>query len=201
MRLAFVANHERYFGMADLMIESARKAMPGIYVVHLTDHEGAKHPKADEVFRAPEGMEFGRIRSYHHAHLHGEWLFPDVDIIFRGDVWHVFEDKSFDVAATSRAGTKWEDTRYALVMPINNGIVWSRSNDFWKDLIPGFDDAPPPYVSWWEQVLFNNLVQTGRYKTKILPSAYNFTPTKKDDDISHALVVHYKGNRKTWMGT
>lgn len=199
MRLAFVANHERYFPMADLMIESARKHMPGIYVVHLTDHEGVKHPLADECIKGPEGVPFGPLRAFHHAHLHGDWLFPDVDIVFQKDVWHVFEDESFDMACTSRVGTKWEDTRYAMVMPINNGIMWSRSNDFWKDIVTGFDEAPKPYITWWEQILFNNLVQSGKYRTKILPSAYNFTPAKQDDDLSDALVVHYKGTRKNWM--
>ena len=198
MRLAFLATHEKYFSMASQMIDSARSVMPGIKIVHLANHDCPKHPQADEIRRTPEGMEFGMMRMWHFSRLDGEWISADVDLKFLTDVWHVFDDE-FDMAAATRAGTKWEKSMYAEVMPFNNGVLWSRSKDFWRDQLKMYPSLPESWRKWGEQMLFNNLFQSGRYRTKVLPCTYNYPPADGPEDLSQVHVLHFKGRRKVMM--
>ena len=184
--------------MADQMIESARKQMPGIHIAHLADATCPKHPLADEVLRTPEGMEFGTMRMWHFSQLEGEWLSADVDLLFLKDVWHVFED-DFDMAASSRVGTKWERSKYSQVMPINNGILWSRSQAFWREQMTGYGRLAEGWKSWGEQMLFNNVFESGKFKTKLLPSTYNHPPEDGRTDFEGIHVLHFKGRRKSMM--
>lgn len=193
MRLAFLATHEKYFEMASVMVESAREVMPGIHICHLADDLCPPYPGADEVRRCPAGMEFGLIRMWHFCNMEGQWISADVDIKFQGDVWHVFDD-DFDMACASRIGTKWGISTYAQVMPYNNGILWSRGPEFWRDQIRDYGRMPVGWRVWCEQLLFNNTFLSGRFKTKVLPCKYNYPPDEKDADS--ALVLHYKGTKR-----
>lgn len=196
MRLAFLATHEKYFPMADTMVESARAAMPGIHICHLADADCPAYPSADEVRRSPADMEFGAIRMWHFCHMEGDWISADVDIKFQRDVWHVFDD-DFDMACATRIGTKWGLSTYAQVMPYNNGILWSRGPEFWREQIRGYMRMPMQWRSWCEQLLFNNTFLSGKFKTKVLPCEYNYPPDEAAPDS--AYVLHYKGKRKKMM--
>lgn len=198
MKLAFLATHEKYFPMADAMVKSARETMPGIHICHLADATCPEYPGADEVRRCRPDMEFGLIRMWHFCNMEGPWLSADVDLKFQRDVWHVFED-DFDMACATRAGTKWGLSTYAQVMPYNNGILWSRGHEFWRDQIQDYNRMPEGWRPWVEQLLFNNTFQSGRFKTKVLPNSYNYPPDAGDPDS--AYVLHYKGRRKKMMET
>ena len=61
----------------------------------------------------------------------------------------------------------------------------------------------PKQQHWYgDQLAMMTLVNV--YKTLILPcSIYNFTPNKHEDmknDMSDKWMIHFKGNRKSWMG-
>ena len=198
MRLAFLATHEKYFGMADAMVKSAREVMPGIHICHLADDSCPEYPGADEVRRCRAGMEFGMIRMWHFCNMEGPWISADVDIKFQREVWHVFDDE-FDMACASRMGTKWGRSTYAQVMPYNNGILWSRGPEFWREQIQDYSRMPQSWRGWCEQLLFNNTFLSGKFKTKVLPCVYNFPPDEKNPEA--AYVLHYKGTkRKPMMG-
>lgn len=193
MRLAFLATHEKYFPMADAMVRSAREAMPGIHVCHLTDDLCPPYQEADEVRRCRADMEFGLIRMWHFCNMEGPWISADVDLKFQKDVWHVFDD-DFDMACATRLGTKWGLSTYAQVMPYNNGILWSRGPEFWREQIQDYNRMPMQWRPWVEQLLFNNTFQSGKFKTKVLPCQYNYPPDEGWPE--KAYVLHYKGTKR-----
>lgn len=173
--------------------------MPDVELALLTDD---KTPAFDgiEAIRIGGDVPMGVRRMMHYA-MPGEWLFLDTDVVFRKDVRHVF-DKPFDVAVATRDGTYMQGTQYAELMPYNTGVVFSRNPEFWKKLVPELRKLSPDYQRWGgEQMLIGMLVKAGIFQTEILPSAYNFTPEKRDEDVSHAAILHLKGPRKAWITT
>jgi hypothetical protein len=196
VRVGFFCQSEKHLDLASHLIASVRKTMPKVEVYHLTDGhcpaaEGAK------VLRIAEDMPMAVRRMTHHATLPGEWLFIDSDCILQKDVRHVFDD-DFDIAVTDRKGSRWDNTAYAEVMPYNMGVTFSKSPDFWVDVLKKLKTLPPKLQEWEGDQL--TVCHVSRdWKTKVLPGhIYNFTPWKREDDRSHAAIVHYKGGRKAW---
>ena len=198
MRLGFFVQGEQHLPLAQSLIASAKKAMPDVEVFQLTD---GKCPAVTEAIRIPGEMPMGVRRVKHYANLQGDWLFLDTDILIRKDVRDVF-DKPFDVAVASRTGTIWENCDYAAVMPYNFGVVFSRNPKFWQAHLAMLQTLPKKLQEWeGEQLVLCALAKRPRspYKVEVLPSSYNWTPAKKQDDISHAHILHLKGPRKAWL--
>lgn len=200
MRIAFYAEGEGpHLDIAKHLIASAKQHMPGVQICLLTD-EKTPALEGAEAIRIPGDMPMGVRRVMHYC-MPGEWLFLDTDVVFRKDVRDVFE-RDFDVALASRDGTYMEGSKYAELMPYNFGVVFSRNPCFWQTVLPELKKLSPDFQRWGgEQMLTCVLAQTGKFKAEILPSAYNFTPEKQDDDLSHVAIAHYKGARKAWITT
>ena len=82
------------------------------------------------------------------------------------------------------------------LMPYNTGVVFSRSKQFWKDCI---DFGKDKNFGWYTDQA-SVAVISDRYNTlKLHCDNFNYTPKKKDEDLSSRYVVHYKGNRKNFI--
>lgn len=198
MNIGFYVEDEEYFDMARMLVRSAKEHMPDVPIYQLT-REKVRAPC--EAIRIPGDMPMGVRRLKHYASLEGNWLFLDVDVLFQRDVRHVF-DLPFDVAFASREGTFLENHDYAKVMPYNFGVVFSKNPAYWQMLIPHLLELSPELQEWGgEQYLAGQLANQALscFSVEILPSAYNFTPVRRDDDFRHAAIVHYKGKRKAWI--
>lgn len=201
VRLGFYAQGEGpHLLIAKHLIASAAKHMPDVSVFQLTD--GATPCLAGaEAIRIAEPMPMGVRRLTHYTRLPGDWLFVDTDVLIYRDVREVFE-KPFDVAIASRDGTYMEGTQYARLMPYNFGVVFSRCPKFWEALLPLLKRLPAEAQEWGgEQRLMCEMAKRSPFKVEILSSAYNFTPHKQDDDLSHVAIAHFKGLRKAWITT
>lgn len=171
-------------------------------VYHLTG-DIAKLDGADKVLRTANApMAVMRMRLHQTP---GDWLFIDTDVLIHKDVSHVF-GKPFDIAVAQREqgfkgirdadGTKMED------MPHNMGVVFSRCPQFWIEVEEGLLKLEPRLQQWMgDQIIFNRLIKSTRYKVEILPIEYNYAPDKKTGDPKNAFIVHYKGSRKPFMVT
>lgn len=199
MNIGFFAQGEGpWLTIAKHLIESARYSMPDTPIFHLTD--GPTRAMAEPI-RIAEDMPMGVRRVTHYSRLEGEWLFLDTDTLIRKDVAHVF-DKTFDVAVCSRDGTYMEGTNYARMMPYNFGVVFSRNKAFWEMLLRYLREHPPASQEWGgEQQLTCDLVgqQDSPFSVKVLPSSYNFTPYRQDEDVSSKHILHLKGPRHGWI--
>jgi len=200
MKIGFFCTSEDYFPYAAILIESAKKMMPDVDVYHLTD--GNCSAITGSITRRLAGdMPMGVRRMSLHCECDGDWLLTDCDVMFASDVREAFDD-AFNIGVTDRIGTYMENTPYAKVMPYNNGVVFSRSTDFWKEALGYLKNAPATLQEWeGEQRILCEMVEKSKnYRFKVFPGKrYNFTPEYRDEDISHASILHYKGGRKAWM--
>lgn len=198
MKVGFFAQGEgEHLHIAKHLIRSVREVMPDVEIWHLTDEHT---PALCDVKRIFGHMPMAVRRISHHANLYGDWLFIDTDCVVRKDVRHVFED-DFPVAVTDRKGTAWEKSPYGMVMPYNMGVTFSRSPDFWAEVLRHLKSLPPRYQHWeGDQRVVCEMVGAG-YPAKVIPGRiYNFTPEEREDSIDHAAIVHFKGKRKAWIG-
>lgn len=190
-----------YLTMAKALLESVRSSMPGVEVCQLTDEHSPALEGVDKVHRRSDKVPMAVLRMILQGNCTGEWLFVDPDIIIQKDVDHVFE-QDFDVALTDRKGTSMEGTPYAESMPYNLGVAFSRSPGFWHEVTRYLQTLPPRLQEWEgdQQVICAMVRQKLWGKIKILPGRiYNYPPSSPGEDVSHAAIVHYKGNRKGWI--
>lgn len=203
MKIGFYAQGDGpHLEMAKYCVESAKDHMPFVKVYHLTDGV-TPDVKGSIPIRIPQRLPMGVRRLSHYAGLEGEWCFVDSDVIFQEDVSSVFE-KPFDVALASREGTYMEGTDYAEHQPYNFGVVFSKNPKYWRAILPLLMEMPLEKQHWGgEQELCNELAlqALSTFSVEILPSRYNFTPKRRDTDVSDKAIVHYKGQRKAWITT
>ncbi len=201
MRIGFFVTGEGpHLEIAKHLISSAHKVMPDVPIFQLTDTE-TPILRGAEGIRVGGEMPMGVRRLTHYTRLNGDWLFLDTDVLFKRDVRSVF-DKPFDVAVVSREGTYMHGTEYAKAMPYNFGVMFSRSPKFWQVVLKGLQTLPPQMREWeGEQMVTCALAQRPDFKVEVLPSAYNFTPGRREDDVSHVSILHLKGPRKAWITT
>lgn len=195
----FVQGQGAHWDIAKYLIASARKVMPKVPIVQLTDGDTPAHEGISRIVRETREMPMAVRRMTLHASLPGDWLFVDTDVVIQKDVSHVFEDDGFDIALTDRRGSIWENTPYGRAMPYNMGVTFSRTPAFWEDVCERLKTLPAPFQEWeGDQRVVCLLAED--WVCKILPGhVYNFTPAKQTDDRSHAAIVHYKGSRKEWI--
>jgi hypothetical protein len=170
--------------------------MPDVEIYHLTD---MNCPSFAEPIRLPKNEPMGVHRIRHYTQLVGDWLFCDSDVLFRKDVRPVF-DEPFDVAVATRGGDKVAATEYGRVMPYNFGVVFSRSPAFWRKALEGLLTMDAKAQEWGgEQFVTGKLVDSGLFKTMVLPRGYNYTPEGAGEKLGGVSILHMKGHRKKWI--
>lgn len=187
------------------LVASAKRCMPHVDVVHLTNESSPPVVGVDETIRFMN-EPMARLRMRHHANLSGDWLFVDTDVLFQADVQRVFDDE-FDLAVTSRG---WDHLRaapgFTERMPTNMGVVFSRTSAFWAECLARVRELPKTQQQWMgDQEVFCELLEEGRYNVRHLPgSVYNFPPAVDDSEMSRELesvaaIVHFKGEQRKPM--
>ena len=187
-----------HWEIAKHLISSSKKVMPEVEIWQLTDGDTPKVPGIDGCLRVGGKMPMAVRRMTAHSMLHGEWLFVDTDVVIQKDVRHVFESP-FLVAVTDRVGSLWEHSPDVKDMPYNMGVTFSRSPNFWAQAKEELLKLSPKLQDWCgDQLVVCALAQ--EKMQKVLPGdVYNFTPATREEDRSHAAIVHYKGSRKAWI--
>lgn len=215
MKIGFYLTGDRDAGAAsayrcaELLMASIRAAMPGVPIAQLTDPTSLAIAGVDEVFRG-HAAPLSVARPTLFAMLRGDWLFLDTDIIVRGDVRHVFDQK-FDVALADR---NWihiqEGEKFRARNPYNAGVAFSRSPAFWEATLEAVNAAGEKWQTSFMGDQMAMAVAAGWHKGERrsnpfhvleLPGMrYNYPPSgPKDPGMANALIVHYKGPRKQWM--
>lgn len=199
--------------LPELMVRSARLAMPEAHIVQFSDTDTPAVAGADRVIRrAVSGDEMMIARLDHLAHFeHREAVFLDTDIIVRRDLREVFE-LPFDVALTRRYGelTVAADDPFGRhfasgnlidYMPYNAGVMFSRTQDFWVDCLRACEGMHPNFRRWYgDQMALKAVADRNYYAVFELAEArLNYSPEHARDWPDEALILHYKGARKAWM--
>jgi len=187
--------------LPELMIESVRKAMPGVRLLQMTDNNTPW--LVDEVQVLPyDGERLMTYRLQHLAARDEQMLVLDTDVIVQRDLSDVFR-KRFDVALTRRTRPlMYEGRNLSQMMPYNTGVMFSRCRAFWQEAYQTCQSAPEDVQRWFgDQLCVRLAAETGHYKVLELPvDKYNYSPRTADEDVSNRFVVHYKGpTRKDWM--
>ena len=195
----------QHFLHAASLVAEVHRRMPGVEVIQLSDKHTPVVPGVTGVssILAENESSLLDLRLSLYASREGEWLLIDTDVSIRNDVRGVFADESFDVALCDR---NWphlaQGEKIMHTMPFNTGVVFTRRQEFWQDVLAHWRALPLAVREDWmsEQRAVYAIVRTGRYHVKILPGmAYNYPPGKADDAPIVAACVHYKGNRKKWL--
>jgi hypothetical protein len=193
--------HDR---LAAIAIASVRRVMPRAPIVHLTNLESPALANVDEVWRRPASAPVALACLELYASLPvGNWLFLDTDTVMQHDVSHVWS-AWFDIAVAKRDGTLKPSevgTKFMARMPYNKGVVFSRSQAFWRAAVEKCQQMKPARQAWMgDQQAMNDVIAEWRFGVHGLDSRYNYPPKRADEPLFDKAIVHYKGpNRKAWM--
>ena len=178
---------------------AAFRATNGCKVLHLTD-EVTPGLDGCEVVRLPwDGQQAMVFRALHLAQLEGDVLSLDTDVIVQRDLSGVF-DWPFDAALTQRDGPIKTQDGFDLVsiMPFNGGVVFSRSQQFRRD-VHAWCEQNKAQDGWYVDQLALAQVAKNYNVLKLHCDNFNYTPRSPAEDVSKRFAVHYKGPRKDWM--
>ncbi len=195
----------RFRELARRMVVSAKEAMPGIEIVQMTDMRTPIIRGVDDaqLVETKEGDEFMPYRLKHLSLFEGDGIFLDTDIIVKRDLREAF-DEPFEVGLTKRDYPifgKQTGQNLAEAMPYNTGVMFSRSQGFWRDCYEYCLSLPKEKQQWWgDQLAVKAIAESGEYKVKVFNcETWNRVPVRSDD-LGDAYAVHYKGEkRKEWM--
>lgn len=206
MRIGFYTSFERdpiHYVLGRNMILSARKVMPDVEIVQLTDMKSAPIYGVDSIRRLPnEPLCVTTAR--HYSQCEGDWLLIDTDIVIRKDVRHVFDGATWDFALTDRLGTLVPGEKlFPWCGRFNIGVVFQRNGkEFWSAVVEGLLKSPKDHQFWMgNQIVASKVLDGKNWNYVTIPGLeFNYPPKKKDDDVSHASILHYKGpDRKKWL--
>jgi len=188
---------------AETMVQSM-KDVHSLPVVQMTDLTSPAVAGVDEVVRLPFRIPLMLYRLKHLANYpHTEMLVVDTDVIAKrpvDDIW----DRPFDVALTFRDPGELKTADgidRSTEMPINTGVMFSRSRDFWRDAQAYLAHGTPELQRWYgDQVAVTEIMRRKMYDVLLLPcSEFNWAPSHRLD-TSDAAFWHYKGAiRKKWI--
>lgn len=189
-----------------IMVASVRLAMPGARIVHLADEGTPAVEGADEVRRlAYDGVFLMPFRLRQFAELSPcDAVFLDTDIVVQKDLTPLF-DGEFDVALTRREniGVDPSGIDVAKAMPYNTGVMLSKPSgwDFWRNAWKHCESFPEEGRKWWgDQYAVKAIAEIAPLRILELPcEIYNYSPAAESEDVRERFVVHYKGERKSWM--
>lgn len=201
MKVALYLDHgvepEQYVPLAKRCIESVRKHMPDVPIVHLTSPMGPHIPEADERIAAAVEGPFMYRRCHASAQLTGDVLYVDADTVFLADVRDVFE-LNFHVAIPKHINPAhpW--------LAHSGGAIFCRAPEFWQNLAKfgrHVDWIKADPGGWLPiQLVFNWMLQLPHFKVHLLPARiYDYKPLTEDDPCAGARILHFKGKRrKQW---
>lgn len=204
MRVGFflaLRNDTIHYLHAASLVREAKKRMPGVEVVQLSDTGTPAVVGVDTITRvyAPDRPLLD-IRLELYASCDGDMLFLDTDVSVRNDVRGVFADDGFDVALCDRNWSHLpQGEKMMHEMPFNTGVAFSRCRLFWDDVLGRWRSFDQSRKDNWmsEQLAVYDIVRTGRYRVKILPGmAYNYPPDTLESIPPYSAMVHFKGDRK-----
>lgn len=195
MKLAFLhVNQDPKW--AELMVASVRRFID-CEALQLTDIDTPLVSGCTAVRRQFDGENLTMFKMEHLSNIDGEILVLDTDIIVQKDISKVFAF-DFDVALTWRDGPILSDSGQDLakLMPINCGVMFSRSPAFWAHCLEWSKEHP----GGWYADQFAVAANWRRFNVlRLNCDNFNHTPNTKAEDVSKRYVVHYKGKRKEWM--
>lgn len=195
MKLAFLhVNQDQKW--AEMMVASVRRFVD-CEALQLTDQETPGIEGCTAVRMDFEHENLTMFKMEHLSRLEGDILVLDTDVIVQKDISKVFAF-DFDVALTWRDGPIWSDDGQDLakIMPINCGVMFSRSPRFWAHCIEWSKQHP----GGWYSDQFAVAANWRRFNVlRLNCDNFNHTPNSKAEDVSKRYVVHYKGKRKAWM--
>ena len=186
------------------MIASVRRHIPGTCIVQMTDMTTDPVPGVNYVSRYARGQDFILFRFGALDILpRVDTILLDYDVIVQGDLAHVFK-RDFDLALTRRDATDKTVSAFVLEkLPHNAGVMFTRAKGFgfWREATSRYW-LETSRNGWLDGALAVELaLENTRLKILDLPCAlYNYTPMSRDEDLSRRVCVHYKGNRKDWIG-
>jgi len=208
MRVGFMhsgkAWHDATHQLAEIMVRSVHKTMPGVEIVQMCDLDTPMVRGVDTVIhRAVNGQGLMLYRLDHLRNFPaGDAMFIDTDAVVQRDVRPVFK-KPFDVALTRRTGVILVDGKDIVPeMPYNTGVIFSRSQEFWIDCYEHCATLSDKLKKWFgDQLAVRFVTESGEYNVMELTcNEYNYSPFTESEDVSGRYVAHYKGvNRKFWM--
>lgn len=186
------------------MVESIRQTNPGAVIYQLTDFDTPCVAPVDVILRSKMNVPMMSFKLSMVQQLPEPMIIIDTDMIVQNDLSHIF-NSDFDVALTKRyRDVAFRESGKSIndLMPYNAGIMFSKNRDFWKDCHEACLRMSPEQQKWWgEQLALAEVVKTGKYKVLELPGeTYNYSPDSPEDDTSDKACIHYKGERKLWMG-
>lgn len=181
-------------------VASVRKAMPEARIVQFTD-KTTDPLDVNEVVRdeITSPLWVHRWRSY--SRLDGEVVCLDTDVIVQKDLSRVFA-LDFDVALTRRNQPILDPNGRDITktMPFNGGVALSRNRGWLSFLADKCEELTTLEQDWYtDQLAMTVCARAGGAVLQLPCDLYNYTPRTQGEDVSHAWVVHYKGNRKQWM--
>lgn len=183
---------------AQVMLRAVRQHLPAMEAIQLTDMD-TPVLSGCSVQRLPldgDGPSEFRLR---HLELlpRPEVLILDTDVVVQADLLAVFA-LPFQVALTWRDGPIYDNTGFDLttIMPINCGVMWSRSRPFWAACRHWLKGAE---LGWYSDQMAVAELAPQYDVLRLHCDNYNYTPRRADEDVSRRRAVHYKGQRKGWM--
>lgn len=197
MRVAFYLDlpTEEYLWFAKKAAIRARNRIPGAHLTLLTtrDFPGLVDQSFDLVERLDLKMDcfYGYRKCVANSTVDGECLFLDVDCIVQRDVSPIW-DTPFDLALCLRYMSKMVEKT-----PFNGGVAFSRSREFWRDVAGKHSDHTCPADT---ERRFSEVAMNDKYVIRALNGdIYNYSPKTKEEDVSGRAIVHYKGDRKSYL--
>lgn len=192
---------------AEVMVARAQK-ITGQPVIQLTDNITPAVKGVDGVRRRDYDRPLMPFRLKHLSEINEPHLTLDSDVLLIRNIWDVWEEP-FDVALTYRNQPltltitfqgQEKGADIASHMPINTGVMFSRTPEFWVDCLKWTETLPGEKLNWWgDQMAVAAIANSGKYAVKRLEcTEYNWTPSRLDH-YEGAKAVHFKGTRKHWM--
>lgn len=178
--------------LAEIMVRSVRKEMPGLKVIQQTDEITKQLPFVDGVWRKKRTGDFIEHRFGMLQAIEEETISLDYDVIVNKDLRHVFKE-DFDLALTLRKGHP-EETR------LNSGVMFLRpsGNGFWEETLNEYQSIKDGWQNG-QTAKSRASLKTNLNILYLDANLYNYPPRNKEEDISMKYVAHYKGKRKEWM--
>ena len=192
--------------MAELMVESCRRAMPGCEVVQLTNQYTKPWDFVDRAITKEwkRGFNFLTYLCDFYEEL-GECLILDSDIIVQGDLRRLAELKA-DLVVPVRSFAVVADDGAS--MRVQMGVCYSNSQEVWKEIkrrVAAMEREVDR--NWWgiQLVIWDMLQESAKGESKFNIKAvkhrdFNYTPKDDKDAPKDVWAIHYKGpQRKDWM--
>lgn len=188
-----------YAAMAENMVQSVIEILPDAHIVQMTSPTTMSIPGISQRVERVVRKDNAPLMIYRLEHLanlpHEEMLLLDIDVVMQRDPWQVF-DTAFDMCFTKRDRDVTVDGKsIAAAMPYNIGVMFSRSQQFWREAHRYVQALSPEHQQWWgDQLAVKHLVDSGRYKIhEVSADPYNYSPLVPSEDVRRKFMVHWKG--------